>query len=104
MMELTPEMIIGGATAMGGAIVWLARNQIVSQRRCERSDTECRAKQAALDEFIRTTLLRLVESAANREASTATELTRARHVIERAEKRLPATDDQTPLQTARTHC
>ncbi len=97
-MELTSEMIIGAAVGLCGAIVWLARNQIVSQRRCEREGTECRAKQAALDDFIRTTLLSHATEAGNREAIATNELTRARHVIERVEKRLPADHDQTPTK------
>lgn len=102
-MELTQEMIIGAAVAMGGAIVWLARNQVVSQRRCEKEGTECRAKQAALDQFIRTTLLSHAENAGNRESAATAELARARHVIERVEKRLPADADETPTNPQRTH-
>lgn len=102
-MELTSDMIIGSAIAMGAAITWLARNQIVSQRRCERESTESRKKQSELDDFIRTTLLGLVESSGNRESTTTNELARARQALERAEKRFPADNDQTPLQPARTH-
>jgi len=102
-MELTSEMIVGAAIAMGGAIAWLARNQVVSQRRCEREATECRAKQSSLDGFIRNTLLGLVESSGNRESTTTAELTRARQALERAEKRFPADGDQTPIQPARHH-
>lgn len=102
-MELSTELVVAGYVALGGAIAWLARNQAVSQRRCEKESTECRAKQASLDGFIRTTLLSHATEAGNREVAATTELARARHVIERVEKRLPPDPDETPTTPARTH-
>lgn len=100
-MELPTEVVISGYVVLGGAIAWLARNQVVSQRRCEREGQECRANQAALDTFIRTKLLAHATEAGTREAAATTELARARHVLERVEKRLPPDNDQTPTSSTR---
>lgn len=103
-MDLSPELVVAGYVALGGAIAWLARNQVVSQRRCERESTECRAKQAALDGFIRTTLMGMVEESATRESAATNELARARRVLEIHEKRHAIThDDSTPIVPARAH-
>lgn len=104
-MELTQEMIVGAATVMAGAIVWLARNQIVSQRRCEREGTECRTNLAALDGFIRERLMGIASENAADRATAIAELTRARRVIERNERpnKSAKTNDETPLSPQRIH-
>ena len=109
-MEMPVEYIAAAGTAMGLAIAWLAkdqsdskRNAQAAQRRCEAEGAECRKKQSELDAFIRTTLLSHATEAGNREAAATTELARARHVIERVEKRLPPDHDQTPSVPARIH-
>jgi putative Ca2+/H+ antiporter (TMEM165/GDT1 family) len=109
-MEIPVEYVIAGFVAMGAAITWLAKDQADSkrnaqaaQKRCEAEGAECRKKQSDLDGFIRTTLLNHATEAGNREAVATAELARARHVLDRVEKRFPADDDQTPAQPARAH-
>lgn len=102
-MELTQEMIIAGAAALAGCIAWLGRNQVASQRRCEKEGQECRRKQDELDAFIRDTLVGMVKEYAASSAESAVELKRARRVIDREEKRHGTDSDQTPIVPARTH-
>lgn len=113
-MQLSPEMIIAAAvilvgciSVLGGCIAVLWRQQVKSNQRCEKEGAACREKQASLDEFIRTKLLNQATEAGSRETAATSELTRARQVIERIEKRFPASAaekaDQTPLQPARIH-
>jgi hypothetical protein len=110
-MEIPVEYVVAGFMAMGAAIAWLGKDQADSkknaqaaQKRCEAEGAECRKRQAELDGFIRTTLLGHVEEAGNREAAATTELARARHVIERVEKRLSKKDpDETPANPQRVH-
>ncbi len=109
-MEIPVEYVVAGFVAMGAAIAWLGKDQAdskknaqLAQKRCEAEGAECRAKQTKLDDFIRTTLLSHATVAGNREAAATTELARARHVIERVEKRLPKDHDETPTVPARAH-
>lgn len=109
-MEIPVEAVVAGFVAMGAAIAWLGKDQMDSkrnaqaaQKRCEAEGAECRKKQSDLDGFIRTTLLNHATEAGNREAAATTELARARHVLERVEKRFPADGDQTPTEPARAH-
>jgi hypothetical protein len=102
-VELTPEMIVGSAAAMGAAIVWLARNQWTGQRECKRESAECRSKHAELEAFIRNQLLGMVESGAARESESNAELGRARRVLERVERHHRPDPEETPSAPARVH-